>query len=114
MHLQHPVAQAVHDELQNARMLQVQCVARAGKVHVVPRVIRQESVVRGVIDAAEGEGGAHLVAFGRVVVHDIENHLDSCRVQRLHHRLEFADAPDRGIAHIGCEEADGVVTPVVA
>ena len=55
----------------------------------------------------------HLVAFGGVVVDHIEEHLDSCRVQHLHHGLEFADAPGRRVAHVGREEAERVVAPVV-
>src|SRR5262249_32296483 len=38
VHLQDPVAQAVHDELQDARVLHVQRVAAAGEVHVEARV----------------------------------------------------------------------------
>ena len=39
VHLRDPVAQAVHDELQHARMLHVERVAAAGEVHVVARVV---------------------------------------------------------------------------
>ena len=35
VHLQHPVAQAVHDQLDRARVQHVQGVAGAGVVHVV-------------------------------------------------------------------------------
>ena len=41
VHLQHPVAQAVHDQLQHARVLHVERVAAAGEVHVVARVLRR-------------------------------------------------------------------------
>ena len=37
VHLEHPVPQAVHDELQHARAAHVQRVAAAGEVHVVAR-----------------------------------------------------------------------------
>ena len=41
VHLDDPVAQAVHDELQHARVLHVERVAAAGEVHVVARVFGQ-------------------------------------------------------------------------
>ena len=39
VHLGDPVAQAVHDELQHARVRHVERVAAAGEVHVVARVV---------------------------------------------------------------------------
>ena len=42
VHFQHPVAQAVHDELQHARMPHVERVAAAGEVHVVARILGRE------------------------------------------------------------------------
>ena len=35
--------------------------------------------------------GPELIAFGGVVVDDVEDDFDAGRVQRLHHRLELAD-----------------------
>ena len=55
-----------------------------------------------------------VVALAGVVVDDIENHLDPGRVQRLHHALELAERSARRIAHVGGEEANRVVAPVVA
>src|SRR3712207_7663315 len=46
----------------------------------------------------------------RVVVHDVEDHLDARRVEPLHHRLELVHLradPARRVAHVGREEADG-------
>ena len=43
VHLQHPVAQAVHDQLQHARAAHVQRVAAAGEVLVVARARRGSS-----------------------------------------------------------------------
>ena len=50
VHLEHPVAQAVHDQLQHLRALHVQRVAAAGEVHVVARVVGDQPVVRRVVD----------------------------------------------------------------
>ena len=49
VHLDHPVPQAVHDELQHLRALHVQRVPAAGEVHVVPVVIADQTVVRRVV-----------------------------------------------------------------
>jgi hypothetical protein len=59
-----------------------------------------------------------VVAFGRVVVHHVQNDLDARGVQPLHHGLEFGNLPRQGtgpgrIPHVGSKEADGVVAPVV-
>ena len=86
----HPVAQAVHDELQDARVGHVERVAAAGEVHVVARV-RRQAVVGGVVDAAHRERRPHLVALGGVVVDHVENHLDARGVQGADHHLELLD-----------------------
>ena len=88
VHLEHPVAQAVHDELQDVRVGHVQRVAAAGEVHVVARVGRQ-AVVGGVVDAAHRERRPHLVALGGVVVDHVEDHLEPRGVHRPDHHLEL-------------------------
>ena len=117
MHLLHPVAQAVHDQLQHLRMAHVQAVAGARVIHVVARIVRHQAVVGRVVDAAEAQHRAHVIAFGRVVVHHVENHLDAFAVQRLHHALELGHLAARvagaGIARIRREEVGGVVAPVI-
>ena len=96
----------------------VEGVAGAGVVHVEARVVGDQAVVAGVVDAAEGEGGTEVVALGGVVVDHIQDHLDPGGVQRLDHLLELGDLtagmPRAGIARLRGEEVDGVVAPVVA
>ncbi len=48
-----------------------------------------------------------------MVVNDIENDLDSRRVQRFHHGLEFADSSGVRIAQLRSKETDAVVTPII-
>ena len=91
VHLEDPVAQAVHDELERARMGHVQRIAAARVVHVVARAVGHEPVVGGVVDAAEGQRRTQVIALCRVVVDDVEDHLDSGLVQRLDHGLELGD-----------------------
>ena len=53
VHLDHPVAQRVHDQLQRVRVPHVEAVAGAGVVHVVLRLVVDQPVVGGVVDARE-------------------------------------------------------------
>ncbi len=61
VHLRHPVAQAVHDQLDRARVAHVEAVAGAGVIGVEARVLGSQAIVGGVVDAAEarasGRGG---------------------------------------------------------
>ena len=117
MHLEHPIAQRVHDQLQRVRVADVEAVPGAGVVGVVTLVVAFEPVVGLVVDAAHRQGGAQVVAFGGVVVDDVEDDLDACRVQSPHHPLELlhllAQLAGRGVGVLRCEEGDRVVAPVV-
>ncbi len=119
MHLGHPVAQRVHDQLQRVRVPDVEGVPGAGVVHVVAQVVLDEPVVRRVVDALEAQRRAEVVALGGVVVDHVEDDLDAGRVHRLDHRLELLHLLAelrRPAAYVGVrgEEAEGVVAPVVA
>ena len=64
VHLHHPVAQRVEDEIAHDRMARVDRVSRAGEVAVEALVVVQPVVDR-VVDAAERERRPQLVAFDR-------------------------------------------------
>ena len=117
VHLADPVAQRVHDQLQRMRVADVEAVSGPGVVGVVALVLVDEAVVGRVVDPPERQRGAEVVAFGGVVVDHVEDHLDTCFVQRPDHRLELLDLPAGGGARrvlaVRGEEPDGVVTPVV-
>ena len=83
VHLEHPVAQAVHQELDRARVPHVERVAAAGVVDVEARVLGGQAVVGRVVDAAEAERRPEVVALGGVVVDHVEDHLDAGAVQRF-------------------------------
>src|SRR5882724_7985142 len=70
-HLGCPVSQAVHYHLQDARIAEVQRIARAGIVDVVARVLGLEAIVARVVDSLEGERRPELVALGGMVVDDV-------------------------------------------
>ena len=82
VHLGDPVAQRVHDQPQRLVVADVEAVAGAGGVVVVALVAGHQPVVGLVVDAAEGQGRAQVVALGGVVVDDVEDDLDAGAVQR--------------------------------
>ena len=114
MHFLNPVAQAVHDELQHTRMPHVKRIPRTCVVHVVARTILPQPVVNLIVDSAEGECRPELIAFRGVVVHNVENHLDTSGVQRFHHRLEFVHRPACRVTRLRGKKADRVIAPIVA
>ena len=91
VHLLHPVPQAVHDELQDARAAHIECVAAAGEILVEARLVGEEAVVGRVVDPAQRQGRSKMIAFRGVVVDDIEDDFELRGVQRPHHHLEFTD-----------------------
>jgi hypothetical protein len=90
VHLLHPVAQRVVDQLDDLRVARVQRVARPRVVHVEAGIVLHQAVVGRVVDPLERERGAQVVPLGGVVVHHVQDHLDAGRVQPPHHLLELA------------------------
>ncbi len=99
-------------------MAHVQAVAGAGVIHVVARIVGNQLVISRIVDAAEAEHGAELIAFGRVVVDHVEDYLDAFAVQSLHHGFELGDLRAliaRGtILRFRAEVVQRVVAPVIA
>src|SRR6185437_512076 len=118
VHFRDPVTEAVHDQLEDLRMADVQGVAGARVIHVIARLVLHEAIVSGVVDAFETESRPEVVAFGGVVVDHVENDFDAGAMERLHHAFEFADllaaVAGAGITGIGGEEVDAVIAPVIA
>ena len=92
VHLERPIPQAVHDQLQNLRALHVQRVPAAGEIGVEAQIVGDEAVVRQVVDALQRQRRPEVIPFGRVVVDHIQDHLEAGVVQRPHHTLELAHA----------------------
>ena len=114
VHLLDPVAQRIHDHLQRHVVAGVDAVAGAGVVGVVGRILAAEVVVGLVVQSAPRQRGAPLVAFGRVVVHHVQDHLDAVAVQLLHHVPELVERILARKASVGGKEGQRVVAPVVA
>ena len=117
VHVRDPVPQRIHDELQGVGGAHVERVARSGGVEVVLRGVLDEPVVGGIVEAAESQGGPHVVALGRVIVDDVHDDFDVRLMEGLDHGLELVDLPSEpvggGVAVVGGKEADGVVPPIV-
>ena len=64
VHLGDPVPERVHDHLKHVGVPHEQAVAGAGGVHVELRVVPDQPVVGGVVDAPEGQGRPQVVALG--------------------------------------------------
>ena len=86
----------------------------AGVVDVPGLAIGVQPVVRGVVDAAKRNTRPVLVAFAGVVVHDVENDLESRIMDGANHLEEFGDRVDACKSRHRGEEADGVVAPEVS
>ena len=115
MHFLNPIAERIHDELEDARVGDIEGVPAPGEIDVV-RAVGVEPVVAGVVDAAHGEDGTGVVAFGGVVVNDIQNHLDPCGVESADHFLEFVRGvlrPAGAKPRIRHKISQRVVAPVV-
>ena len=109
-----PQPQRVHDHLQHARMRELERIAGAGEILVVARLVGQQPIVGGVVDAAIAQRRAHMVALGGVVVDHVENDLDAGIMQRRHRGAEVVDGIAAGVTLLRRKEAERVVAPVIA
>src|SRR5271165_7579807 len=90
-HFLGPVAQAVHDHAQHIRMAKLERVPRAGEIAVIPLRLGHQVVIGLVVDSPKAEGRPQLVAFGSVVVDNVEDDFDAGVVYLLYERLELAE-----------------------
>src|SRR5467141_5105443 len=108
--------QAVLDQPADNWMIRVQRIATAGIV-CVPRLRSLKQVVSPVLEAAETQRRTVVIAFGRVVEHDVKNHFDAGPVQCFHHVPELVDWTERvlprAVRLVRREERDRCVTPVI-
>ena len=112
MHLQRPVTQRFHHELQHARMIEIQCVAGSGNV-LIKAAVGIQSIIRGIVDAAERQGRAKVIAFAAMIVDNVENDFDPGIVQPLDHSLEAGDRICRQKARIRRKIRDRIVAPII-
>ena len=103
-HLPVPVAQTVHDELLDTRMVDVHGVPCAGVVDVDAVVAGFSSVVGQVVDAAERQRRAVSVCLAGMVVDHIEDDFDPGVVYGAHHVTELGYCIRLRISWAWCEE----------
>ena len=115
VHFEHPIAKAVHHELERAGVQQIESVAGTGEIEIEPRIFRPQAIGGDVIDPAEGQGRAEMAAFGGMIVNHVENHFDAGGVQIAHHGFEFghlaAEITAAGVVRFRGEETDACCNP---
>ena len=107
-----PGAQRVEHQPHHGGVVGIEDVAAAGIVDVAAAIAGIEPVVGRVVEAAERQGGAEFVALARVVVDDVEQHLEPGLVQGRHGLAHFGPAA-RGEARLGRQQGHGVVAPEI-
>ena len=116
MHLGDPVAQGIDNQIAYHRMVAVDRVAATGVVGVLTG-LRVDDVINTVVQPTHGDGSTLFIALTGVVEHHVEDHFDTGFMQRLDHRLEFANLRTGplvdGVGSLGGEEAQWVVAPEV-
>ncbi len=108
-----PVAQGVGDHPHYLGMVQIEGVSGSGEIHVVPGRIVDQVVVAAIIDASEREVRTHVVALSGVVVHHVQQDLDTGVVHHLHVTLEVLQKVSFEVRLVRGEKADRIVAPVV-
>ena len=109
-----PVPQTVEHHLQHARMREIERVAAAGAIPVEARVSRHRLVIDGVVYAAERNGRPEMIGLHRMVVDDIQNHLDAGRMQRRDGGAQTLRSTRARIARLRREIGERRIAPVVA
>src|SRR5437667_6677171 len=72
MHLAYPIAKAVDNQPTNDRLVRVQSIAAAGIIRVTGFILGQD-IIGFVCQASETNGRAVFIAFGSVIIDDVEN-----------------------------------------
>ena len=112
-HVGGPVPQAIDHHRAHGGLVEVDRVAAARKIHVMRTVVGGQPVVDRVVEAAQVQRRTVLVAFGRVIEHDVEDDLEPGFMQRAHHRLELGDSVRDRVAGFWREPRQRVIAPVV-
>ena len=116
-----PVTQRVERQKEHASSSEVERIAASRSVHEAPGVVGLGHVIGGVVDAPPRNRRPVAAAFARVIVDDVEDHLDSCLVQGRDHALDLVyDGLGAGllgglrrVAGFGREEIERAVAPIV-
>ena len=99
-----PIAQRIHHHLQHTGMAEIERVAAAGEVIVIARLVRQEPIVRRIVDAAKAQRWAEVIALGGMIVNDVEDDLDAGIMQARDGRTKFVERPLQRVARAGAKK----------
>src|SRR6266568_1431112 len=79
------------------------------KVVIESRIVRFQPVVGGVVDAAKRQRRAEMIAFGGMVIDDVEHHLDAGIMQPRHRGAECVERIVLRVTRFGGKERQRVV-----
>src|ERR1051326_3176219 len=99
-------------------MQQIEGVTGAGEIEIKPRLLRLQAIRSNIVDASEGERRSEMIAFGCMIINDVENDFDAAGMEITHHGFELPYLTTlitaAGVFRFRSEETDGVVAPVIA
>src|SRR5579863_5971592 len=116
MHLLDPIAQAVEDHATDDCIVCVERVSRAAVVGVAGAIFFQ-NVIDVVVQSTETQRWAGMIAFGCMVVDNVEDDFDAGAMKRFHHIAELIDgaklALTRTVGLVRREKRNRRIAPVV-
>src|SRR5262245_38063814 len=95
-------------------MGEIERVSATREVVVVTGLIGEKPIVGGIVDAAEVERRAKVIAFRGMIVDHIEDDFDAGVMQSRNGRSKRVERRARSVTRLGREEAQRVVAPIVA
>ena len=108
--LGHEMAKAVDNQLAHHGMIAGNGVAATGIVDENGRIIFGKTVICGVVETAEAQDPAELIAFAGMVEDQVENDGNSGLMQRGNGLSEFFHATGAD-ARFQCHEGDRIIPP---
>ena len=92
-------------------------ISATGEVGVVASVFVVQQVIAGIINAPKRQCWPSFISFGGMVIDDVQNDFDPCRMQRADHRLEFLRHQFRivcgAITRFRSKKTKGVIPPII-
>ena len=108
-----PIAQAVRSPTRHIAVGNTQRVAAARPVFIT--AVRLVPIPARIVDTALAQHRACFVLFGGMVVHHVQNHFQTCRVQRFDRLFQLRRSLFRlrRVGRLDREMGASVVTPIV-
>ena len=97
MHFLNPIAQRIHHQPDDIRILQIKAGAAAGCIHIKAFVFRIEDIIGGIVYAAVAQSRPEMVALTGVVINNVKNNLYAMCVECFYHIADFINISGREI-----------------